>query len=156
MTNATLFGHEQEVATSDDYYTPSWLFEDMAVTFDLDVAAPPGGVPWIPANRFYTMADDGLSQPWEGRVWMNPPYSEATPWVERFVAHRNGIALLPIPNGPRWLEDMWNLSDGVMLMKGHTRFVRPNQKEQEIMFRTALWAFGDWAVEAIAKIGHVR
>src|SRR5690606_35780948 len=52
---------------SDDYYTPAWLFDALGLTFDLDVASPPGGVEWVPAARFYTVEDDGLSQPWTGR-----------------------------------------------------------------------------------------
>src|SRR5437899_132007 len=29
----------------------------------------------VRASRFYTKAQDGLSKPWKGRVWCNPPYS---------------------------------------------------------------------------------
>ena len=150
MTNATLFGLEQEVATSDDYYTPSWLFEDMAVKFDLDVAAPPGGVPWIPCKRYYTMADDGLAQPWEGKVWMNPPYSNAAPWAREFIDHGNGVALLPYSQG-KWLYELWIAVDGVAMLPTQPLFVGGTS-----LFRVALFAFGDWAVEAITRIGHVR
>lgn len=59
-----LFGAPQTALTSDDYYTPAWVFERLGITFDLDVCAPPGGIPWIPAARYYTMEDDGLAQPW--------------------------------------------------------------------------------------------
>jgi len=31
-----------------------------------------------------------------------------------------------------------------------------NSENQSIMPTVALWAFGDWAVEAISRIGHVR
>lgn len=49
-----LFPVQQDGLTSDDYYTPRWLFDRMGITFDLDVCAPPGGVPWIPATRATT------------------------------------------------------------------------------------------------------
>jgi hypothetical protein len=87
MSQERLFAIKQEQDTSDDHYTPAWIFETLDLTFDLDVAAPPGGIPWIPARRYYTMEDDGLAQPWNGLVWMNPPYSNATPWVNRFLEH---------------------------------------------------------------------
>lgn len=79
--------------TTDDHYTPAWIFEAMGLEFDLDVAAPPGGVPWIPAKRYYTISDDGLAQPWDGLVWCNPPFSAAAAWARRWVLHRDGVLL---------------------------------------------------------------
>jgi len=36
------------------------------------------------APRFYTEADDGLSLPWDGRVFVNPPFGLALPhWVAK-------------------------------------------------------------------------
>ena len=153
MMTYTLFDAPQEVSTSDDYFTPAWLFEDMAVTFDLDVAAPPGGVPWIPATKYFTMADDGLAQDWEGRVWMNPPYSQATPWVNKFREHGCGVALLPFAKS-EWLYELWD-STGVVVVP-HRNFAFTTPLNPRIMLPVALWAFGDWAVDAIARIGHVR
>ena len=146
-----LFTAEQEVSTSDDYYTPAWVFEDMGIGFDLDVAAPPGGVPWIPAKRYYTKADDGLSQPWAGRVWMNPPYSGVTPWWERFKDHNNGIALLPWVKSA-WVVDMW---------QSHATLVLPpkwfNFKGQgSISYGIVFVGFGEWTLEPLRRIGHVR
>jgi hypothetical protein len=51
--------------TSDDCYTPRWVFDAMGLRFDLDVAAPVGG-PWhVPCDRYLTAEDDGLAQPWD-------------------------------------------------------------------------------------------
>lgn len=52
----------------------------------------------VPAVRKWTKSDDGLSMPWEGRVWMNPPFSRPEPWVDKFIAHRNGVCY-PVPSG---------------------------------------------------------
>ena len=150
-----LFGAPQEAVTSDDYYTPAWLFEDMGLRFDLDVAAPPGGVPWVPADRFFTKADDGLSQEWVGRVWMNPPFSGTTPWVEKFMAHQNGVALLPIYNNS-WMISLWKSVGGMCFFGNNFHYVRPGEGKRAIMFRCGLWAVGDECVEAIGRIGHVR
>lgn len=35
------------------------------------------------APKFYTRAEDGLCQPWSGRVWVNPPFSAIPAWVAR-------------------------------------------------------------------------
>jgi phage N-6-adenine-methyltransferase len=98
VTMAGLFHYAEvpfdtEHSGQEAWFTPAWVFKGLGLTFDLDVAAPPGGVPWIPARRYFTEADDGLAQPWEGVVWCNPPYSAPTPWCKRFAEH-DEMALL--------------------------------------------------------------
>lgn len=91
----TLFsvGPESVAVTSDDCYTPRWVFDAMGLEFDLDVAAPIGG-PWhVPAKRWFTVEDDGLTQPWHGIVWCNPPYSSFVPWAEKWLAHDRGALM---------------------------------------------------------------
>lgn len=88
-----LFALDHE-PTSDDWYTPAWVFEGMGFQFDLDVCSPPGGLDWVTADRYYTESDDGLLQSWKGWVWCNPPYSGPRPWCERWARHDPGGALL--------------------------------------------------------------
>ena len=155
----TLFSTPQTEMSSDDHYTPPWIFETLGLTFDIDVAAPPGGIPWIPARRYYTMADDGLAQPWEGLIWMNPPYSNAKQWVRRFIEHGNGIALLPVLKN-WWLVDLWNHPEtrNVLVLDPGTVdlvFVKDN-KGKRIMWQCSAWAMGDEAIEALHKLGRIR
>ena len=79
---------------TDDWYTPPWVFEKMATRFDLDVASPPNLLPWIPANAHYCHADDGLTQPWHGLIWCNPPFSDPLPWARRWSTHPTGCFLI--------------------------------------------------------------
>lgn len=160
MTNPRLFPIHQEQLTSDDYYTPPWVFQRMAITFDLDVCAPPGGIEWIPATRHYTMADDGLNQPWEGRVWMNPPYSNSAPWVERFIQHANGIAIVQHCRS-RWHTRLWATADGLADPNTATpngsmfQFLKDGALVHVYM-PVVLAAYGDECVDAIARLGVVR
>jgi hypothetical protein len=155
----TLFSTPQTEMTSDDYYTPAWIFETLGLTFDLDVASPPGGIPWIPAKRYFTMSDDGLSQPWEGLIWMNPPYSKPKEWVRRFIEHNNGVALLPTTKS-KWFTTLWTNPKTQCVqvssnLSGDLEFVRKNA-EKHIMFPILAWAMGDEAIEALHKLGRVR
>ena len=145
-----LFGLQQERATSDDFYTPRWVFEAMGLEFDLDVAAPPGGIPWIPAKRHLTMLDDGLTAEWEGRVWMNPPYSQATPWVERFIAHRNGVCLVPFAKSA-WAWKLWEAADAVAMPR-----LQEFANGGSIRFPVWLAAFTEPCAEALCEFGRVR
>jgi hypothetical protein len=79
---------------SDAWYTPGWVFDGLGITFDLDVAAPTEPLPWLPALNRYTVADDGLTEPWFGTVWCNPPYSAPTAWCRRWAVHDAGCLLI--------------------------------------------------------------
>lgn len=147
-----LFGAPQTQFTSDDYYTPAWLFERMGLTFDLDVCAPPGGVPWIPAARYFTMEDDGLAQEWNGCVWMNPPFGTAARWLERFMDHRHGVCLVPFSKS-KWFERLWTEADGLVSPDGAGTFQFANGG---IQFPIVMAAFGIECVAAISRLGAVR
>lgn len=149
-----LFAAGQEQLTADDYYTPAWVFEAMGLTFDMDVCAPPGGVSWVPAQRFLTMADDGLSSEWSGRVWMNPPYSQAAHWVPKFIEHRHGVCLLPHAKSA-WHPRIWSAADGIVNPDHRVNFVS-SRSNGEVMYPLFFAAFGPECVEAIGRLGRVR
>jgi phage N-6-adenine-methyltransferase len=152
-----LFGQPQQDFTTDDYYTPRWIFDALGVTFDLDVASPPGGPPFTPCRRYYTQADDGLASPWEGLVWMNPPYSKPAPWVDKFLRHGNGIALLPYAKS-KWLQALWD-SEASHLYVYSIQFVKPDGDTQgSTPFPLGIWAVGPEAVAALQRsnLGKVR
>jgi hypothetical protein len=159
MLQDRLFPMPQHELTSDDYYTPSWVFERMGIEFDLDVCAPPGGIPWIPAKRYYTQAYDGLTSPWSGRVWMNPPYSQPRPWVERFIEHANGVCLVPFNNNS-CTDLLLNAADAICF-PGHpftfitARKQTAHKRHGEIFWPVWLAAFGDVSVDAISRLGRV-
>jgi hypothetical protein len=116
-----LFAIPQTAITSDDYYTPPQLFTTLDLQFDLDVCAPPGGVPWIPATRYLTQQDDALQTQWQGRVFKNPPFSNPAPFVSKFVRHNNGVALVPGSSG-KWFHDLWQ-TELKFVALGYLRFV---------------------------------
>lgn len=154
-TQDRLFAAPQGQLTTDDYYTPAWVFDAMGLDFDLDVAAPEGGIPWVPAARYFTMEDDGLLQPWVGRVWMNPPYSNTTPWVDRFIAHRHGVCLVPWAKSA-WTLRLWAAADAVSLPSAGWFNFTGGPSGGSISTAVMFAAFGPECVEAISRLGVVR
>jgi hypothetical protein len=150
VTVNQLFAVEQSERTSDDYLTPRWVFETLDITFDLDVAAPPWNT-HVPAARKYTKADDGLTASWEGRVWMNPPWSSPARWVDRFIEHGHGIAVVPW-NKSAWVINLWDAADAIALPRSW--FVWDGEASVWITWFFA--AFGDECVEALGRLGRVR
>jgi len=155
MLEPRLFPVAQHGTTSDDYYTPPWVFERMGIEFDLDVCAPPGGIPWIPAARHYTQEDDGLVAPWVGRVWMNPPFSDCRPWVDRFITHGNGVCVVQVSKSHH-SRRLWEQADGVAFLAGFPFHDGSTGREGQVFMPCWFAAFGDECVEAIGRLGVVR
>ncbi len=111
---------------SDDWVTPRYVVDALGV-FDLDPCACEP-MPWHLASRWFTKSDNGLTQPWRGRVWLNPPYGpEAERFLMRLADHGNGIALIPARTETRWFhEQVWQRADAVMFLRGRLTFLRPD------------------------------
>jgi DNA N-6-adenine-methyltransferase (Dam) len=122
-----VFGPPIEEDTSVEWYTPPFIFDALGLEFDLDPASPEEGpVPWVPAKRFITPTENGLWLPWEGRVWLNPPYGRWTgPFLERLVAHGDGIALVFARTDTRWAQATLPAAAAVCFIAGRIPFVSP-------------------------------
>lgn len=77
----------------------------------------------------YNKNDDGLSKKWEGRVWLNPPYSP--PLIERFISkmaeHNNGIALLFNRLDNKMFQDViLEKALAIKFLRKRIRFLRPD------------------------------
>ncbi len=83
----------QNPTYKDEWLTPPEIIEALG-PFDLDPCAPIVR-PRDTAARHFTLEDDGLMQPWEGRVWLNPPYGKHTwKWLNRLALHGQGITII--------------------------------------------------------------
>lgn len=120
--------HEPCVGKSDDWYTPPDIFSALGLTFDLDPCSPGPGH-WVPARKIYTKDDDGLSQRWDGLVFMNPPFGGREghiPWLQKFLSHGNGVAIVRAYTSSRWWHDWMPSADAVLFPRGKTKFIRPD------------------------------
>ena len=58
---------------------------------------------------------NGLKQKWHGTVWMNPPYGKFTEnWLDKFIKHNNGIALVFSRTDTKWFQNYVKKSDAVL------------------------------------------
>jgi hypothetical protein len=108
---------------SDEWYTPKWILQSLG-RFDLD----PCGVPHKrTAIRTMDIALDGMSQPWEGRVWLNPPYSEIAIWMMRMAHHHYGTALVFARTETEWFHaSVWEKASACLFLRGRVSFERPD------------------------------
>jgi phage N-6-adenine-methyltransferase len=127
---------------NDEWATPSALVDELAGElgpFDLDPAAT---LLNAKAPAFYTLSMDGLAQPWRGRVFCNPPYSEVARWVARgwLASVAEGaivVLLVPARTDASWWHQ-WATRGEIRYLKGRLRF---GDGKQAAPFPSALVVF---------------
>lgn len=151
-------GHWEEAAgKSDEWYTPAYIFDALGESFLLDVAAPPGGVPWVPSRYFITA--DSLSVEWRGFVWMNPPFggrNGIAPWLDKFFEHPGGgIALSADRSSAPWWQAAARRATAVLFTAGKVRFIRPDGTlGSSPNAGTTLFASDGRAMQALLRAEH--
>lgn len=140
---------------SDDWYTPAYIFKALGETFDLDVAAPIEGPRYVPAKAWFH--DFGLERAWYGFIWMNPPFGHQRTkraWLDRFIDHGNGIALVPDRTSAPWWQAYAPQMDAVLFVSPKIKFERPDGSiGEQPGTGTCLFAAGDRAVKALERSG---
>ena len=113
-------------SASDEWATPQDTFDALNREFgpfNLDVCASASNAK---CARFYTAAHDGLAQRWEGRVFMNPPYSDVGRWMAK--ARQSAIdgalvvCLVADRRGTRWWLENVPHASLVRTLPGRLRF----------------------------------
>lgn len=118
-----MFDFNTNINNRDEWLTPPWLLDRLG-SFDLDPCAPVNR-PWNTAARHYTIRDNGLSRPWHGRVWLNPPYGKQTfLWLDRLADHREGgMALIFARTETKgFSRSVWHRARYILFLHGRLRF----------------------------------
>ena len=136
-----------------DWLTPDEILEAVVKAMggiDLDPCSNSHEEPNVPALKHYTKEDDGLAQPWYGRVFANPPYSKKRtegihPWSEKLIEEWEsgrllmGIFLVPARPGSEWWANLSRYASCVVLIDGRLRF---KGAPGAAPFPSALFAYG--------------
>lgn len=138
---------------SDEWWTPPHVFEALGVDFDLDPCSPGEGLGYVPALHHYTKADDGVLKPWFGRVWCNPPYSEAGEWIDLLAAHGDGIALTFARTDTRWAQRSLRAVGAVCFIAGRLKFELGGVPSGAAGAPSMLWGFGDDCADSVLHCG---
>lgn len=114
--------HQSTHMKSDEWLTPPEIIAKLGL-FDLDPCSPVNR-PWDTAEHHYTVMDDGLSMPWSGRIWLNPPYGlKARKWLKCLAEHGNGIALVFARTETQmFFKWVWPYCAGILFFKGRLSF----------------------------------
>jgi hypothetical protein len=142
----------EAVGKSNDWFTPKYIFDAMAVSFDCDVCCPINLTHVLTPTNSY-IHNDSLSLTWSGFIWMNPPFGGRNgilPWLNKLADHGNGIALTPDRTATTWWQEIVNKSDAHLQVNGKIKFTDKNGiTGKQPVNGTTLFAFGNKAVMAL-------
>src|SRR5574343_381902 len=152
------FGHESTNNKSIEWYTPPWLFEALGLAFDLDPCHPPVKLDWIPVKQTYSLPQDGLELPWNGTVWLNPPYGKNTGrWLKRLAKHRDGLTIVFSRTDTKWYHEHVATADAILFLKKRVQFCDASGKPAAGSpgCGSLLAAWGEKSVEALKRLKHL-
>ena len=143
--------------TTDTWLTPPSLLYRLG-SFDLDPCACPEPRPWATATKMISLPEDGLGAPWNGSVWLNPPYGpRAGRWLLKLSLHQSGgVALIFARTETKWFHDyVWRKAQAVLFLKGRLVFCNRHGKPGDFSAAapSCLVAYG---VESVSRIQSLQ
>jgi len=120
--------------TGDEWYTPPEILDAVRElthdgVIDLDPCYAPGCLTNARHRIDVRQGGDGLRDLWPGSglVWVNCPFSDVGPWLERCVSAsvvRPVVAMVPMrPETRAWWSHVWGAGGYVIVQRGRVRFV---------------------------------
>lgn len=112
-------------SATDMWATPQDLFDRLNAEhgFTVDVCATRENAK---CARFFTLAEDGLSQPWTGVCWMNPPYGRSIGgWMAKALASAQAgatvVCLVPARTDTNWWHN-YAVKGEIEFLRGRLKF----------------------------------
>ena len=124
--------HVSNNSGENEWYTPYEFIEAALLTMgsiDLDPASSELANKTVKATEFYTAKNNGLTEPWTGNVWLNPPYAQ--PLISQFCdklalelsAINQAIVLINNATETKWFQGIAELSSSICFPSSRIKFI---------------------------------
>ena len=169
VKEAIAHNHRAQGTGDNEWYTPQEYIESarrVMGAIDLDPASSEVAQERVKAGAFFTIEDDGLLQPWQGRVWLNPPYAQ--PAIQHFMekvtgehlkgAIRQAIVLTHNYTDTRWFHIGVSGASAICFTRGRIGFLNPEGKKAAPTQGQAFFYYGESTAafrEEFSKYGFV-
>ena len=127
---------------NNEWYTPEpYIKAAVGVmgAIDLDPASSIFANNVVSAKKFYTIEDDGLTQQWRGRVWLNPPYASrlinkfCDKLCNHFIASEVPEAIVLVNNATdtAWFNTLAKYASAIVFTNGRVRFYASDGRKSQ-------------------------
>lgn len=108
--------YPRRALSTDSYKTDTWILKMFEGWFD--------PCPFNP--DWDEMMDDGLEIPWDAKTYVNPPYSNPKPWVEKAIFENNFfgntiVMLLKHDSSTQWYKLIHESGAKILLVNGRLK-----------------------------------
>lgn len=149
-----------------DWETPQSFVDALPFEFTLDACATADNAK---APRWITPEEDALQLPWEGVVWMNPPYGrQVGQWIEKALKEareHQAVVVVLVPNRTetKWFDIIWEHAALICFLSRRIKFLHPDTAKARngAPFASVLAVFDEAGIaeghgaEELAELGTV-
>ena len=142
--------HVSHNSGENEWYTPPFIIEAARQAMggiDLDPASSAKAQEAVKAGTCFTIDDDGLSKPWDGRIWLNPPYSKdlVSRFVDKLIYEAPEQACILVNNATEtaWGQSLLKDADAVCFISSRLKYLSPGGIKNTPLQGQMVCYFGD-------------
>lgn len=129
--------HVSHNSGENEWYTPIEYIQAAQLIMggiDLDPASTLEANQVVEAKQFYSKETNGLTEPWYGKIWLNPPYSTEliSDFIDKLIAEYPNIdqAIVLVNNATetKWFSNIITIANVLCFPTRRVRFWEPGGK----------------------------
>jgi len=159
---ALLNNFRAQACGQQEWYTPAQYIEaarEVMGGIDLDPASSAEAQKTVKASEYFTAERSGLTQPWHGRVFLNPPYAQPVggQFVAKLVAEvkagrvQQAILLVNNCTDTGWFHEAARACAVICFTSGRISYVNPDGDSTSPTQGQAFFYLGDLAESFVSR-----
>jgi phage N-6-adenine-methyltransferase len=146
--------HVANNSGNNEWYTPSEYIESARAVMGeitLDPASSELANTVVKANDYFTIETNGLDKAWQGKIWVNPPYSSdlVSKFIDKLIEFcksedvDEGIVLVNNATETKWFQSLIEIASAICFTFGRVKYWCPEGNQGAPLQGQAIVYIGD-------------